>query len=255
MPELKLMHASMQFSDSPTEERADAAALCEWADGHGVAFLTGTEAGKRTVLVDAFQAAAKKWGWSFTTKNGEWLMVNRELITGKPTKGYAGPFIPGAGGIPAAKGGHGPRGIAWITAELPELGIVTVGVAHYLTARSVAGTGHSNDPLIKGIAAWGVEKGKGKALAFLNADINRDDEKRDPFDGGPFTSCWDELGKYPATHGRDKRHGSTIDMSASYNADGRVSVKTARVLDDSDLALATDHFPIVATYQVEAISS
>ena len=254
MPELKLMHVSMQFSDTSKQQRVDADTVVAWADAHRVAFLTGTEAGNRTVLVEALKAAAKEWGWGFHSRHGEWVMVNRQLTTGKPTIGYAGPFIPGTRGLTAPQGAHGPRGICWTTAEVPEIGTVTVGSAHYLTKRSIDATGHSNTPLIKGIASWGEEKGKGKLLCFINADINRDDQHRDPFDGGPFTSIWDELGKYPATHGRDKRHGSTIDMSASYNSDGRVSAKAGRVLDDSDLALATDHFPLVATYEVKASS-
>jgi hypothetical protein len=252
MPDLRLMHASMQFSDSPSEERSDAAALVKWADKNGVAFLTGTEAGQRTVYVEAFTDLAKQYGWKYTAKHGEWVMVNLDKITGKAVPGYAGPFIPGTRGLTAPQGAHGPRGITYLSATVPAIGEVTVGSCHYLTKRSIDATGHSNTPLIKGIAQFGKDHGKGKALVFINGDINRDDQYRDAFDGNPFTTIWDELKKWPATHGRDKAHGSTIDMSASWNADGRVSAKSGRVLDDSDLRLSTDHFPLVATYTIRS---
>jgi len=251
MPDLRLMHASMQFSDSAAQERSDAYAIVKYADSNKVAFLTGTEAGQRTVLVEALGAAAKQYGWTFTAKHGEWVMVKKALTNGPVQRGYSGPFIPGTRGLTAPQGAHGPRGIAWITANVTGIGTVTVGSAHYLTKRSIDATGHSNTPLIEGIAAYGLEKGKGRWLVFINADINRDDQRRDAFDGKPFRTVWDELGKWPATHGISKTRGSTIDVSASYNADGRVSAKAGKVLDDSDLRLNTDHFPLVATYSVK----
>lgn len=254
--DLKVIHSSQQFSDSPAHHNHDADAIFSYADVKGATFLTGTEAGAAKAnhdLRDAILKAAKRYGWAVNAHEyGEWVALNLDLADLTET-GYAGPFIPGTQGLSVAEGAHAPRGIAWSTAKVPKVGTVTMGSVHYLTKRSMAGSKTTNQPLADGIAKWGAVKGKGKKLVLINGDMNMDDEHRDVFLGKPFTTVWDELGKYPATHGADKRHGPTIDVSASFNADGRVTAKSAVVLDDGDLQLYTDHFPLVAVYRVKAL--
>jgi hypothetical protein len=252
MTDLRVIHCSMQFSDTKSQHAHDAKAIFDYAKQRGALFVTGTEAGAHQPdLRDALTANAKRTGYSINAhKWGDWTATNTALakVVGK---GYEGPFIDGTTGIDAAHGAHSPRGITWQTAEVKGIvGAITIGSAHYLTQRSIEASKTTNQPLINGIAQWGKAKGKGSALVLFNADVNMDDEKRDPFSGGPFTTCWDELHKYPATHGRDVRHGSTIDVSASYNADKRVSAKSAQSLDDSRLQLFTDHFAIEVVYSV-----
>jgi hypothetical protein len=250
---VRLQHNSMQFSDEAYQQRSDMDAVFKRARDRKVMFVTGTEsgAGGNHVLYDALRKTAPLYGFKVNAhKWGDWVAVNVTLADFVES-GYDGPHIPGTKGLKASQGAHSPRGIAWLTAKAKTQGVgtITVGAVHYLTARSIKVSG-SNAPLQKGIADWGKEKGKGSALVFVTGDVNMHDDTRDVFNGHPFTTCWDELGKYPATHGRDKAHGSTIDIIASYNADGRVSCKAAAAQDDSTVKLATDHFLIEATYTV-----
>jgi hypothetical protein len=242
MPNLRVLHVSMEAQDSPKQHLHDSASAFSYAAKAGAVFLTGTEAGARGTLRDALIASAKLYGFAINAhQTGEWTAVNRKLAT-VVVKGFAGPFIPGT---PT----HTPRGIAWSTARLKagDVGDITVGVSHFLTDKTEDRTGQSNTPLLEGIAAWGQRMGKGRALVLFNADVNADDKPNDVFGGKPFTTCWDELGKWPDTHGR-----RTIDVSASYDRDGRVAAKSARVLTDSDIHLFTDHFMIEAVYAVAA---
>lgn len=248
MPDLRLMHASMQFSDSNQEHRHDASAIFQYARKHNVVFLTGTEGGGDS-LMPALADAAKVNGFRINNNRaGDWVAVNTNLAK-QTAKGHE-KAIPASTGLKAHEGGHASRGITWSTAEVPGIGVVTVGSVHYLTQRSIDATGKSNQVLADEIEKWGREKGRGKALVFCQGDMNMNDAKRDTFLGAPFRSCWDELGKWPGTTERGKKHGATIDLSASYNADGRVSAKSARVLADTDLRLAADHLPLVAVYTV-----
>jgi len=249
MPDLRIMHASMQFSDSVAAHARDADKVFGYAKAKGVVFLTGTEGGGAS-LTKALTSSAKANGFRLNLhRAGEWVALNAEL--GRLTnQGFAGPFIPGTSGMKARDGGHAPRGIAWQTADVPKIGQVTVGSVHYLTRRSMDAGNKTNAPLAKGIASWGQEKGRGSAIVFVNGDMNMDDARTDVFLGGPFLTIPAALTKWPGTLGTKER-GRTIDVSASYSKDGRVSAKAAIVLDDSQLQLATDHFPLVAVYTVK----
>jgi hypothetical protein len=253
MPELlRVMHASMQFSDTVAQHQRDADRVFRYAKANGIVFLTGTEGGG-TSLSKALAASAKLNGFRLNLhRSGEWVAVNGELAT-VIEQGHEGPFIPGTKGLKASQGGHAPRGITWTTAQVPKIGKVTTGSVHYLTRRSMDAGDKTNDPLARGIASWGRDKGKGRALVLVNGDMNMDDARTDTFLGGPFTSVWDELKKWPGTLGT-KARGRTIDVSASYDHDRRVSARSAKVLDDRELQLGTDHFPLVAVYAVEEVA-
>jgi hypothetical protein len=257
MTDVRVIHSSQQFSDSKSQHAHDAEALFAYATKRGALFVTGTEAGGGKTnhdLRDYLVVAAKRYGFTINAhKHGDWTSTNAS-VANVIESGYAGPFIPGTTGLRASQGAHAPRGVTWQTASMQGVGLITIGSAHYLTQRSIVAGGVTNEALAAGIAAWGADKARGKRLVIINADVNMDDAKRDVFLGHPFTSCWDELGKHPATHGRDKQHGSTIDVSASYDADKRVSAKAARVLDDNDLQLFTDHFAIEVVYAVSDLT-
>jgi hypothetical protein len=238
---LRVIHASMQAQDTHRQQTHDADAVFGYAARQAAVFLTGTEGGQ---FRDALTAAATVHGFALNAdKRGDWTAVNRSLAT-VVARGYDGPHIPGA---PT----HTARGITWSTARLDDIGDVTVGAAHFLTDKTENRTGQSNAPLLEGVAKWGQAKGAGRALVIFNADVNEDDQHHDVFAGHPFTTCWDELKKWPATHGGPVI-GPTIDISASYNRDGRVSAKSARSLTDRDLHLFTDHYPIEVVYTVTA---
>jgi hypothetical protein len=255
--EVVVQHTSGQFSDSPAAHRHDARTLFEHARDVGAWAATGTEAGDAAHnhdLHDALHNAAHAVDFYFYGSHaGEWVAVNRKFLR-FIDHGFDGPFIPGTHGLSPAQGGHGPRGIAWVTAcarDDVDLGNLTFGSCHFLTARSIAETGHTNAPLVAGAGAFGRKFGRGSDLVVLDGDANLDDLRVDVFDGEPFTTLADELGRHPATHGRDVDHGRPIDFLASYDPDGRVSGRRYVVLDDHRLALAGDHFLLLGRYDVK----
>jgi len=249
MPDLRIIHSSLQFSDTRKQQEADVRAVYGYARKRRAIFLAGTEAGGST-LHELLVKHARAYGFGvFVHGSGEWVATNLAYAKVK-AKGFVGPLIPSTAGsgLKASQGAHSARGIAWQTARYGDLD-VTMGVSHFLTDRSEKVSG-SNAPLIAGIGSWGRDKGQGKALVFFSADVNENDQRQDVFKGQPFTTCWDELRKWPGTHGSSKVRGSTIDVIASYDRDGRVSAKAARSVDDSELQLNTDHFLIEATYSI-----
>lgn len=254
---VRIQHNSMQFSDNPKQHAHDAKAVFKRARETGALFVTGTEAGAKegdedlhSLLIDA----AKEYDYHINAQRfGDWAAVDkRQVLKDSIHHGYEGPFIPGTHGLKASQGAHSPRGITTIEAEprVKGVGIVTMGCAHFLTHRSTLVSG-SNQPLITGISRWAHGAGSGRKLVFFDADANLRDDRVDVFNGAPLTTCWDELGKYPATHGLNKQRGTTIDIVSSYDHDGRVECKSAHVLDDSDLKLATDHFMLEVVYKVK----
>jgi hypothetical protein len=252
-----IQHNSMQFSDDVKQHTHDTRAVFQHARETGALFVTGTESGTSPLnhdLHDLVIEAAKEFDYHVNAhKWGDWAAVDkRRVLKDSIAHGYEGPFVPGTKGLKASQGGHSPRGITTITAEVKAkgVGVVTIGSCHFLTHRSTVVSG-PNTPLVDGIARWAHGAGSGHNLVFLDADANLNDERVDVFNGNPLTTCWDELDRYPATHGLNKKRGTTIDIIASYDKDGRVTCKWADSLDDSDLKLATDHFMIQALYKVK----
>jgi hypothetical protein len=258
MPQIRLQHNSMQFSNTRAQHAKDAVAVFKKAKSSGAMFVTGTEAGsgKKNGLRDELIKAAKTYGFTFNGhSSGDWVACNNALATVVAT-GYDGPFIKGTTGLKAAQGAHAARGIPWITAKAKDstIGTVSVGSVHYLTVRSTKVSG-SNKPLAQGIERWGKAKGKGNQLAFIAGDFNMNDQKRDVFLGvASFATVWDDLKKWPGTHG-SKAKGPTIDAIARYKPDSRVKTRSAAAFDDAQLQLATDHFLIQAVFDVKPLSS
>src|SRR4051812_31680901 len=194
MTDLRVAHASMQYSDTDANHEHDAHSVFRYAHDHGVVFLTGTEGTRMRAYLHTF---AKQYGFRLNAyETGEWAAV-RNSLAGIEDSGFEGPFIPGTRGMRASMGGHQARGIAWVTANVPDIGTVTVGSAHFLTHRSVRATHTTNGKLIAGIAQWGRDKGAGRDLVIFNGDVNSDDQRNDVFQGRPFTTVWDELGQWP----------------------------------------------------------
>lgn len=221
-----------------------------------VDLVSGTEASKsprnntRELLLDL----GPKSGYHVTsTPHGEWVAAAHKFGKVKSTKFT--PVIPAKHGL-ASQGGHDVRGILTQTVEPHDerLGTTHHGVAHWLTSGVDPNTlrGHQNIVLEDEIGHWGKEAAQGKDIAFFSGDTNRDDQFKDAFDAKPFTSCWDELGKWPVTHPSNKAEtkGPTLDLVASWDRDKRVSCHKAVVLDDHDLPLPVDHLVVLATYRV-----
>ncbi len=253
--EITLIHASMQFSDTPMQHKHDADAVFQLAWEQGAWFVDGTEAGSAEGnhdLRDALRLAAGKHGFHiYNNKYGDWVAGNNKYLEGY-IQNYGGPYIPASTGLTAGQGGYGPRGITSLGGfdKARKLGRITMGVCHYLTRKSITAGEISNIPLVNGIADFGKKFGGGSKIVFLGADTNMRDDELDVFFGRPFTTAADELDFHPKTLGTDSRHGSAVDIIASYDYDSRVTCESWRVLDDSRLKLYTDHFVTEAVYSV-----
>lgn len=241
---VRIQHTSMQYSDSAQQHLHDAKAVFDRAVARKIWACTGTEsgAGKNHDLRDALVRAAQEHDFFILAHGqGEWVALNRRYLSGI-VSGFAGPFIEAQGG----RGGHAARGVTWASGVAEaKLGRITVGSCHYLTDRSERAQGESNQALIRGIAQWGREAGKGSGVAFLGGDVNTNDRSQDVFGGRPFTTIADELRTWPATHGR-----SIIDMVASYDHDGRVKALRYQVLNDKEFMLYSDHNLLHAVYEI-----
>lgn len=156
------------------------------------------------------------------------------------------PSIPGARPSVAHGVGHTARPILWVTFQ-PHgtTENVTVHEAHWVTKR--ADTGGQQLQLTQDMAAVVASHSGGARLGFWMGDTNSPDRPRAvtavdrALMKGDLTSCWDELGRYPNTHG-----GNTLDVVGSYDPDRRVTCLRARRWHKLD----SDHIAVSAWYQI-----
>lgn len=271
---LRLMHVSMQFSDSPKQHTSDITAMFERATRRKIAGITGTEAGPGADITSAellrigkdagyrvWVPSAQKAGKSGTSTDC-WIAVRRDLIDSGWTRGFI-PTIPGSEELyanqkppvaPKGKPRWGPKGIVWATFTNKRLGRITLGAGHYLTKgqrpnKPLNGIDHFDWNRRMGVAIgdFARAKGKGSGIVFYGGDQNMIDRTEDTFFGSPLTSAWDEMDRYENTG-----HGN-IDVIASYDHDGRVVAQGVRALDDTEWSLHTDHFPVEAEYRVSPL--
>lgn len=267
---VKLMHASLQFSDSPKQQKADIKDILERAKERGVWGITGTEAGAGAdptgrLLVEFGQKAGfkvyvpseRRGPNSSPTDN--WIMVDESrVMKGSWGVGFR-PAIPDSDHLYAEIGSSarlprwGEKGVAYAAFVNKEVGPVAIGTAHYLTQgrnpknQPINGLDHYelNRDLAEEIGDWAREYGKGQGIVFYGGDQNMNDRKDDTFFGQPLTTAWDELNKYEQTHPT-----GPIDVIASYDGDGRVEAIRVRALDDKEFFQHHDHFVVEADYRV-----
>lgn len=238
---LDLAHFSLQFSDTPAQQKADVAKIFT----RGYEWVTGTEAGQEP-LKGMLAAAAEDAGYKFHAYKSNWIAVRRTSIQ-KGTYKTGGDTI--IENDLVAGRGHDTN-IVWVRFEHPELGEITVLCSHYPTMGRPEGPPEkrvnlwANQKLAAAIGDKAREAGKGSALVFYGGDQNINDAIHDTFFGQPLTSAQDELGKHERTH------WAQIDVIASYDRDGRVEAKYVRALDDSELTMHTDHHPVEAGFLV-----
>lgn len=254
---LHLMHASMQFKDSTREKRCDAEKIFQRARRRRVAWITGTEAGPGAgKMRRELRKAAKANGYRLFIPRAAtdcWIAVDKDFVAGDWKQGYR-KVIKKSTAYPekvVGKGRWGHKGIVWVSFDTVDLGRISIGAAHYLTKAHHPKSSRwpLNRRLARAIGKWAEEEGQGSNLVFYGGDQNMLDAREkqpqgDTFFGEPLTSAWDELGKYQNTG-----HG-TIDVIASYDADGRVVAKYVRALDDDAFFLNTDHYLVEAGYEV-----
>lgn len=270
---LHTMHASLQFGDTDRQHTEDFTKIFTRAADRRVAWITGTEAGPGSgntgdELLRIGDALGYRMWVPSTRRKGKpgwatdcWIGVRKDLIDSNWSRGYI-PVIPGSGELSddpkwaaiIGKKRWGPKGIVHCSFVNDEVGKVSVAAAHYLTdaRRPSSPYWDLNRDLGLAIGEWAVEAGRGSALAFYGGDQNmadaRNDEPQgDTFFGAPLTSAQDELKRWENTG-----HGP-IDVIASYDADGRVSAKYVRALDDKEFPLHTDHFLVEAGFDVRLL--
>lgn len=246
---LYIMHASMQFSDTPAQMEADVKKLFDRAKKKNASWITGTEAGAGAdPLRSLLKKYAKAAGFRFHSeaKQDSWIAVNEELIDGDLWEPYYKKVVDGSAGRSTDKG---PMSITFQCRQLGSK--VTIIACHYMThGRPVDNPAYNylldeNTALAKAIGERATEMGRGRDLVFYGGDQNIVDRTDDTFLGAPLTSAWDELNKYENTG-----HGN-IDVIASYDPDVRVTADWIHTLDDKAFFLNTDHYLIEAGYNVK----
>lgn len=239
-------HVSMQFSDSAQQKRSDAERIFERQERRGAWWVTGTEAGEDELRA-ALAGAAKRHGYRFHVARSNWVAVALDRIERRSWRAGVEVFVESFEG----RGQHSDRGVTWASFREEHVGRLTIGSGHYLT-KGRPGAPFSpnvdeNRTIARGLGEWAERHGAGKGLVFYAGDQNIVDRTHDTFFGEPLTSSWDELGKWENTG-----HGN-IDVLASFDRDGRVKARRVAALDDSEFALATDHFLVEGVFDVKAV--
>lgn len=240
---INIAHFSMQFDDTKEQQNRDAGNVFD----RGYRWVTGTEAGHRGTLLDVLRVRSATAGYTFHVYKSNWIAVKKSVIV-KGSYDKGGDTIVD-NDLTVGKGSD--SNISWIQYKDVELGrLVTVLSSHYpVKGRPDASPEYSvnlrhNKTLAQAIGEKAEMEGAGKALVFYGGDQNIVDRVADTFFGAPLTSAWDELGKH-----EDTGHGN-IDVIASYDGDGQVKAKYVRALDDKELFMFADHFPVEAGYSV-----
>lgn len=249
--DLKFGHLSTLVFQGRQKQYADLDKLL----GLGYHVVTVTEIASDRA---AFRRLAKEHGYrSFSTAGSDGgVAIKKDIIESGWHHGIVR-VIRKTGKALGSTRPFGPKGIVWAGAVLKELGRTDIGTVHYLTGGRVPGKrsqhGKVNHYLLNVLYAtkigmWGRAHGKGKRLAFMTGDFNIPDRTFDVFLGrADFTTCWDELKKWPNTG-----HGN-IDAIASYNLDKRVECIHARAYTDRQMHFGSDHFLVEATYRVKKL--
>lgn len=248
---LEIAHASLQFSLGPKAHTHDIEKLFN----QDFDVITGTEAGpgsNNTVAELIRMSREMNYRLSRSNRYDTWVAFKRALIVpGTWKTGEEFVLDRSSKTTPRPPGRWGDKGIVWGQAELKTIGLVSVGSVHPLTHKG-AGEKYkkiSDQEFAEANEAWAREHGAGSNIAFLGGDFNLNDKYNDLMHGGPLTSCWDELHKYPkAVHG-------LIDAVLSYDPDKRVKCVSAKVFSDKEFFLYGDHNLVVTKYDIEELQA
>lgn len=277
---IRVAHASLQFGDTNKQHTADITKIFERANARKYAWIMGTEAGPGAnntsdeLVRIGEDHGYKMWVPSAMVKHDAkegsttdcWIAVREDLVVSGWKTGFD-VAIPGSAelykeaGVTAKFPRWGTKGLVHVQFKSrPELGVINLGCAHYLTGArdpehaTINKVNHWewNQKLAGVIAKWAKTVGKGSALAFYSGDQNMADQRNDTpegdsFMGGPLTSLADELKDWQNTG-----HGP-IDVIASYNGDKRVVGQSFTVLDDREFPLNVDHFFLEGVFRVEPL--
>lgn len=241
----KLLMASMQFSDGIRAIRRDAKQVFDVAIVQDVDVICFTETVRGNRVFDPVRRQAKKNGWPFQRdiRGDVRLAANpkNEVLESN----YVHVLDP-QGGL--RKGNYSARGIAELTLRTKLKNIATVHGAHWITEGGRANDVRAARRRLQ--SEMMVERvqlhGKGRRLSFWMGDTNEDEGRREgevqrPLTLGGLTSIYDDLGKYPNTHGN-----STIDVIGAYKRDGRVHPVGVRTFGNR----GSDHLMVMGVYEI-----
>jgi len=241
---LHLMQASMQFNDTPAQQRSDFDEIL----ARGADVIGFTEVNANKPIAQLLHTAAHAAGYRVLNshKGGDPLAVKREHDV--LDAGWQ-PVHPGNPG-PAAQGGYAPRGISWAQIDF-DGELVFVHEAHWITGfdrRDERAARHTM--LSEAMSEIVTQHARGRCLSFFMGDDNIDervDVGRNPekpaaiFADAKLLTIWDELDEYPGTHGK-----RVIDIIGSHERDRRVTAHRVKVWPQ----LHTDHRQVSAWYDI-----
>lgn len=254
--DFRVAHASLCVFNNLSQQKSDIQKLLN----RDYDWITGTEIANNE-LIKFLHGAGTKAGYNICHPGSQdgWIAVKHGIVVPKSWKTGWIHVLPGAKEI-GDPHPYGQKGIAWCSFEVESVGQISLGVSHYLTKGRFIGQSKRDNPkcpidhrranmkLAAEINKWAKQAATGGNLAFYGADTNMVDTTDDVFFGGNMTTCWDELKIHPNTG-----HGN-IDIIASFDGDARVKCKSAKVLDQHDLALFSDHYLVEAVYNVELLA-
>lgn len=241
----KLLMASMQFSDGRRAIKRDAEQVFDVATIQDVDVICFTETTKSNRVFDPVRRQAKRHKWAFQRgiRGDVRLAVNPKNQVLESS--YVHVLDP-QGGL--RKGNYSARGIAEVTLRTKLKNVATVHGAHWITEGGPANDVRAARRRLQ--SEMMVERvqlhGKGRRLSFWMGDTNEDEGRREgevqrPLTLGGLTSIYDELGKYPNTHGN-----KTIDVIGAYRRDGRVRPVGVRTFGERD----SDHLMALGVYEI-----
>lgn len=238
---LHLVQSSMKYSEGGKAATADVRDLLVKAELKDAPDCVGfTESPPGGAVRRAITRLARRRGYHAWTPKGDFVFAVHPRNTVTET-GYVHVLAPNTG---MSEGNYGERGLAFVTFQTPAGNVVTCHGSHWLTAyvldnhpgpetRREDRYAEQTRAMVKAVVAHGA----GGHLSFWQGDTNLNEQKdhgQDP-DGfhamstaAGLRSVYDELDRYPATHGPLKK-GSTIDVLGSYDPDRRVSAVDVKV--------------------------
>jgi hypothetical protein len=145
---------------------------------------------------------------------------------------------------------HGPRGIQ-VVEFIPQGTSERVTFCELHNVRAVV-SGHQQLAMLQELGDVIAAAAAGSRLGFWAGDMNHDDRRKpySTYDTAlrrqDLTSCWDELGRWPATH---FPQGTTLDWVGSFDPDRRVRCLRARTWHQ----LHSDHSALSAFYAISPV--
>jgi hypothetical protein len=166
---------------------------------------------------------------------------------------------------PSGRGNYDARDVLLATFATPAGNRVTLAEWHGITAygRGNDVRDEKHEDQTRAVIRAVRRAAEGDGIAFFAGDTNEPDtadndgssayDRHAPdylFRRHGLVTVWDELDRYPDTHGGDpgRPGGGTIDVVGSFDGDRRVRAVDVKLLDGE----AKDHDSVVATYRIRA---